>query len=134
MNELKELAAKTYNDAYELVIEGQEKELLNGLELAATSLNLWRKVGTPKNEAIGLWLFSRALEKSGAKSLAIEAAKRSLAIAETLNIDWMLASALEALTRATGDEEVKNRAEKAIAAIAEAEDRKLIESQFADLR
>lgn len=134
MSELKDLAAKTYNEAYELVIEGKETDLLPGLELAATSLNLWRRVGTPKNEAIGLWLYSRALQKTGAQQLAIEAATKSLEIAETLEIDWMLASALEALARATGDDDVKTRAEKAIAAIADPEDRELIESQFADLR
>ncbi len=134
MSELKELAAKNYNEAYELVVEGSPADALLGLELAASSLNLWRQVGTPKNEAIGLWLYSRALLNAGAKDLAVEAAAKCVEIAEILEIDWMLASALEGLARATGSAESKARAAAAIAAISAPRDRELIESQFADLR
>lgn len=138
MSELIDLAKKTYNRAYELVIEGTPADLLEGLELAATSLHVWRSVGTEKNVAIGLWLYSRALQKSGASNLAFEAATKCVEISETLKIDWMLASSLEALTRAAqGTEQfevIRNRAIAAIAAIQEDKDRTLIESQFQDLR
>lgn len=131
MTEIRKLAIDSYNRAFDLVIEGDQHQLLEGLELAATSLHLWKQVGTQENEAIGLWLYSRALQKAGAKELATQAAERSLELAEK---DWMIASALEALTRATGDEMIKNRAIAAIEAIQDPDDRDIIASQFADLR
>lgn len=138
MNDLTELAKSTYNRAYELVIEGRPEDLLEGLELAATSLHLWRTQGTDKNVAIGLWLYSRALQKAGSIELAIEAASKCVAIAEQLGIDWMLASSLEALTRATQNSpsfaENRARAISAIAAITDPADKALIDSQFQDLR
>ena len=138
MSEILDLAKSTYNRAYELVIEGKPEDLLEGLELAATSLQLWRSVGTEKNVAIGLWLYSRALQKSGARELALEAASQCVEIAETLAIDWMLASSLEALTRAAQGteqfEEIRNRALIAISNIKDDRDKTLIESQFQDLR
>jgi len=138
MSEILDLAKSTYNRAYELVIEGKPEDLLEGLELAATSLQLWRSVGTEKNVAIGLWLYSRALQKSGARELALEAASQCVEIAETLAIDWMLASSLEALTRAAQGteqfEEIRNRAITAISSIKDDRDKTLIESQFQDLR
>ena len=138
MSEILDLAKSTYNRAYELVIEGKQEDLLQGLELAATSLQLWRSVGTEKNVAIGLWLYSRALQKSGAKELALEAASQCVEIAETLAIDWMLASSLEALARAAQGteqfEEIRNRAIIAISSIKDDKDKTLIESQFQDLR
>ena len=138
MSEILDLAKSTYNRAYELVIEGKQEDLLEGLELAATSLQLWRSVGTEKNVAIGLWLYSRALQKSGARELALEAASQCVEIAETLAIDWMLASSLEALARAAQGteqfEEIRNRAIIAISSIKDDKDKTLIESQFQDLR
>lgn len=133
MSDLRELAKNTYNRAFELVVEGQDEDALEGLELAATSLQIWKQVGTKKNEAIGLWLFSRALTKAGATKLATKAAKDSLNIAQELNLDWMIASALEALTRATRNLDDARNTKMAIDAIEDAEDRNLIASQFADL-
>jgi len=138
MSEILDLAKSTYNRAYELVIVGKPEDLLEGLELAATSLHLWRSVGTEKNVEIGLWLYSRALQKSGARELALEAASQFVEIAETLAIDWMLASSLEALARAAQGteqfEEIQNRAIIAISSIKDDKDKTLIESQFQDLR
>jgi len=62
MSEILDLAKSTYNRAYELVIVGKPEDLLEGLELAATSLHLWRSVGTEKNVEIGLWVYSSALQ------------------------------------------------------------------------
>jgi hypothetical protein len=133
MSDLRELAKNTYNRAFELVVEGNENDALEGLELAATSLHAWKQVGTKQNEAIGFWLYSRALTKAGASSLATQAARDSLNIAQELNLDWMIASALEALTRATRNIDDARIAKMAIEAIADHEDRALIAGQFADL-
>lgn len=138
MTDLFDLAKSSYNRAYELVIEGSADQLLEGLELAATSLHLWRSIGTSKNVAIGLWLYSRALHKSGASELALQAATQCLAISEELGIDWMTASALESLTRCSQGtssfETNRTRAIEAISKISDPEEQALIESQFLDLR
>ena len=138
MDELRKTAADTYNRAFELIIEGDQTSLLEGLELAATSLNLWRRVGRENNVAIGLWLYSRALHKAGMQTLAIEAAEESVRLARVSEIDWLIASSLEGLTRASQNERnfisLRDKTERAISAISDPQDRKLIESQFADLR
>ena len=132
------LAKDTYNQAYGLVIEGDTSVAELGLELAQTSLNAWRQVGTAKNEAIGLWMLSRAQQKVGDQNSSIESASQALKIAEELKIDWMIASALEALTRASAGlqnyDALHARAVSAIDAIDDQADRELIASQFADLR
>jgi hypothetical protein len=138
MDELRKTAADTYNRAFELIIEGDQTSLLEGLELAATSLNLWRRVGRENNVAIGLWLYSRALHKAGMQTLAIEAAEESVRLARVSEIDWLIASSLEGLTRASQNERnfisLRDKTERAISAISDPQDRKLIESQFSDLR
>jgi hypothetical protein len=138
MDELRKTAAGTYNRAFELIIEGDQPSLLEGLELAATSLNLWRRVGRENNVAIGFWLYSRALHKAGMQNLAIEAAEESVRLARVSEIDWLIASSLEGLTRASQNERnfisLRDETECAISAISDPQDRKLIESQFADLR
>ena len=137
MNEILALAKSSYNRAFELVVEGDSTVLLEGLELAATSLNLWRQVGTDKNVAIGLWLYSRALGKAGAKALALEAATESVRLAQLDGTDWLIASGYEGLARATWATaefaNARDRAAEAISNIADPADRALIASQFADL-
>jgi hypothetical protein len=138
VSELKELAAKTYNRAFELVVEGNQDDLAEGLELAATSLHLWRQVGNEQNWAIGLWLYARALHKAGAQELAIKHALESVKLAEQVGTDWLIASGYEGLARVSqGTAEFETRrakAEHAIKDIKDNDDRELIESQFADLR
>ena len=51
MDDVKKLAAETYNQAFEAVEAGQDPAW--AVELAATSLNLWRRVGTEQNLSIG---------------------------------------------------------------------------------
>lgn len=134
---IRRLAIAAYNRAFELIVEGGESTLLEGLELAATSLNLWRQVGTDQNVSIGLWLHSRALGKTGAQALAIEAATEAVRLARLDGTDWLIASGLEGLARATRGSSVyetnRGLAAAAIEAIADPQDRKLIASQFADL-
>jgi hypothetical protein len=138
MSEIRALAIATYNEAYELVFSSAQGNEIAGLELAATSLNLWRRVGTEQNVAIGLWLYSRALGNVGAREGCLKAAKECVTIAESLGVDWLLASALEGLARASNGtvDFAKNvqRAAEAINQIQVPDDRNLIESQFADLR
>ena len=138
MSELREFAASTYNRAFELVVEGSAEDVIEGLELAAASLQAWRKVGTDKNVAIGLWLYSRALFKSGLQQQAIAVAEESLKLATLDGTDWLIASSLEGLARASQNQEsfdsLRQQAEAAIASIADAEDRQLIADQFSDLR
>ncbi len=138
MNELRDLAAQNYNRAFELIVEGTESDVAEGLELAASSLNLWRKVGNEQNWAIGLWLYSRALYKAGAQDLAIMHATESVKLAELVGADWLIASGLEGLARASQGTvafaQLRTRAKTAIENIKDKRDRELIESQFADLR
>jgi hypothetical protein len=140
--EIRQLAASTYNEAFEVVeAANTSSEAIWALELAATSLNLWRRVGTEQNLAIGLWLYSRALVKAGAPSAAIQAAKSSLKHAENIEnpADWLVASCLEGLARAlvaaehADADKALTAAKDAVAAIAAAEDRELIAGQLADL-
>ena len=140
MDDIKTLAAKTYNEAFEAVEAGDNP--VWAVELAAASLNLWRRVGNAQNLAIGCWLYSRALAKAGAGQLALAAAKNCLHHLENVDepADWLQASALEGWARAlaaANDERFSNalsEAEAAIAAIADSDARELISSQLADLR
>ena len=134
---IRRLAIDAYNQAFDLVVESDESALLQGLELAATSLNLWRQVGNDQNVSIGLWLYSRALVKSGAQALAIEAATEAVRLARIDGTDWLIASGLEALARATKGTSVfeanRTLAATAIEAITDPDERALIAGQFADL-
>lgn len=139
MTDIRALAASSYNDAFEAV-EAQA-DPLRAVELAATSLNLWRQVGNAQNLAIGNWLYSRALAKAGAGQLAIAAAEAALR--HTAEIaqpaDWLIASAREGLARAlVAAEDPRATAAvadalAAIADIADPADRALIAGQIADL-
>jgi len=135
--EILALAKSTYNQAFEHIASADATKWLEGLELSATSLHLWRQVGTDKNVAIGLWLFSRALHKVGANEQAIETATESVRLARVDGTDWLIASGLEGLARASQGasafESNREAAAEAIAAIADPADRELIASQFADL-
>ena len=137
MSEILDLAKSTYNQAFKLLESDDDSQRLEGLEIAATSLHLWRQVGTDTNVSIGLWLYSKALGLVGANEASITAAKQSLELAETNGTDWLIASAHEGLARASkGTEEFENHktaAKLAIAKISDPEDRALIESQIADL-
>ena len=139
MDEIRVMAAKAYNDAFEAV--ESEENAAWAVELAATSLNLWRRVGNEQNLAIGCWLYSRALAKAGAGALSLSAARNCLTHVDAIEDpeDWLKASALEgyarALLAATDErfEQALADAQAAIAAIADEGDRELIAGQLADL-
>ena len=139
MDEIRTLAAQTYNEAFEAVDSGENPAW--GVELAATSLNLWRRVGTAQNLAIGCWLYSRALAKAGAGALSLEVAKNMLHQLDAVEepADWLKASALEGYARAllaASDErfaQARTDAQAAVAAISDEKARALIGGQLADL-
>ena len=139
MDDIRAMAAKTYNEAFEAMEAGDNPAW--AVELAATSLNLWRRVGTAKNLTIGCWLYSRTLANAGAGQLALAVANNCLHHLEAVEepTDWMIASCLEGYARAlwaASDEkfdEALVAAQKAVAAIAGEKDRELIAGQMADL-
>ncbi len=141
MNDLdiRAMAAASYNEAFEAV-ESQDNPAW-ALELAATSLNLWRRVGNEQNLSIGCWLYSRALSKAGAHQAAITVANNMLSHLAAIDepADWLVASAHEGWARALGgamDERFESALKQALAsidAIKELADRQLIQSQISDL-
>ena len=141
MNDLdiRTLAASTYNEAYEAV-ESQENSAW-AVELAATSLNLWRRVGNEQNLSIGCWLYSRALSKAGAHQAAIAVANNMLNHLAAIDepADWLVASAHEGWARALAGaaddrfEAALEQAQASITAIRVEADKLLIQSQIADL-
>jgi hypothetical protein len=136
---MKSHAASCYNQAFDLWESGENP--VKALELAATSLNLYREVGTPVNVAIGFWMYSRTLLAVHAADAALAAARASIgALKDVENpADWLTASCLEGLARAqlaAGHADAANtlaQAQGAISQIADADDRELIASQIADL-
>lgn len=136
MSEIREQAVSAYK-AYPIIVDGEAGDLLEGLGLAATSLNLWRQVGTDKDVAIGYWLYSRALHKAGSANLAISAATKAVSLSKTYGTDWLVAYCLESLTRASiGTDQYPALFEEtkaAISAIDDPDDRQIIQDQFADL-
>lgn len=140
--EIKKLAAATYNEAFEAVESvNSPSEAIWALELAATSLNLWRRVGTEQNLSIGCWLYSRALVKAGATAAAVQVARAALTHAENVENapDWLIASGLEGYARALIAAKHEDaidalaKAKAAVDAITDAQDRELIAGQLADL-
>jgi len=139
MDEIRGMAGKTYNEAYEAMEAGDNHAW--AVELAATSLNLWRRVGTAQNLAIGCWLYSRALANAGAGALSLQVANNMLSHLDAVEepADWLRASALEGYARAllaAADERFAGalaEARAAVDAIADEKARSLIAGQMADL-
>jgi hypothetical protein len=146
-DDIKSLAAQTYNAAFEMLEDSENPDLLEVVELAATSLNMWRRVGNARNLTIGYWLFARALAKSGSAELALHAAKDC---EEHLGLvkdpaDWLLASCAEGYARALHLNALKGNVSAAeynaaraeldelLAKIADSDDRELISGQAKDL-
>jgi hypothetical protein len=138
------LAIGLYNRAWQLLdladrTPQQDDELIH---TAHASRHHWGEVGAPVNLARGEWLCSRVYAVLGRGEPALHHASRCLAILEGYAgkadrggaEDWDLADALEALARAhavAGDAAESRRwivrAQEACAAIADPEDRAVIE-------
>ncbi len=138
--EIRKEAIATYNEAFDLIESGND--VLKAVDLAGKSLELWRRVGTDQNMAIGYWLQSRAFASAGNGHLAIQAAE--IALQHLYNIespaDWLVASLNEGLARAyvaandtRADAAIAHTAEL-IGKIEDIEDRELIQAQFSSLR
>lgn len=117
----------------------QDDELLNA---AYASRYHWSRVGEPKHLARGEWQIARAYCVLGRGEPALHHARRCLAILEAADAkeDWDLPFAYEALARASlvaGDAEAAlahaAKARELGAAIADPEDRELLESDLAGL-
>lgn len=101
----------------------------------------WGEVGEPANLARGEWQCSRVYATLGRAEPALHHARRCLELCEQHAIgDWDLAAALEAMTRAcrvAGDDASRQaylaRAREALAAVADPEDRALIEADLSTL-
>jgi DNA-binding transcriptional MerR regulator len=119
----------------------QDDEMLHA---AHASRWHWAQTGVPdlrQRLAVGEWQCSRVYSVLGRGEPALHHARRCLELAEGEGIeDWVLASAYEAMARASrvaGDrqtfEEWRERARNAVADIADAEDREVIENDLATL-
>jgi DNA-binding transcriptional MerR regulator len=104
----------------------------------------WRRVGAPDEPqrlAVGEWQCSRVYSVLGRPEPALHHARRCLALTESHEMeDWVAASGAEAMARAhraAGDraafEEWRARAVAATAAIADPEDREVIEGDIETL-
>jgi hypothetical protein len=132
-------AIASYNAAYVEHEKGTNE--LSAIELANTSLHLWRQVGNNQNLAIGYWLLSRIYAQFGHAHLAIETAEESLAHLSAIDepADWLIASINEGWTRAliaAGDvraDAARAKTRDLIASIADSEDRELIGAQFEEI-
>jgi hypothetical protein len=101
----------------------------------------WGQVGEPVNLARGEWLCSRVYALLGRGEPAIWHARRCAEIDEAAGLaDWDIASAYEAMARAllvandrAGAAEWKAKATAALAGIAEADDRAVIENDLAGI-
>lgn len=139
MEPLRVEAVRCYNLAFEVWEAGEDKA--NAIELAATSLQLYRQFGTRKNLAIGSWLYSRTLIAAGALDAGLDMAQQAMEHTEAVTdpADWLVASAQEGLARALKANNSPDapaaiaEAQRLVAAIADPDDRHLIAGQLADL-
>ncbi len=136
------LAAGLYNLTWTLLEqEGRSADEVDRMIHAAHASRLhWDVVGLPVNRARGEWLCSRVYAVLGRGESALWHARRCLAILEAGGEgieDWDLPAAYEALARAhavAGDavesEAWRGRSRAALAGVADAEDRELIEGDL----
>jgi DNA-binding transcriptional MerR regulator len=142
----RQLAAQLFNRVWALLetedrSPQQDDEMLHA---AHASRWHWAQTGVPEltqRLAVGEWQCSRVYAVLGRGEPALHHAARCLELAESDGIeDWVVASSYEAMARASrvaGDrvpfEEWRQQARDAVAAIADAEDREVIENDLATL-
>jgi DNA-binding transcriptional MerR regulator len=142
-DERRQLAADLFNHVWTLLgradrTTDQDDEMVHA---AHASRYHWGEVGTPANRARGEWQCSRVYAVLGRPEPALHHARRCLAICEQHDLrDWDLAAALEAGARAarvagdaTGYRDAVARARGALDAIADPEDRRVIEADLDEL-
>jgi DNA-binding transcriptional MerR regulator len=137
------LAADLFNRTWEL-LEAPSRTALQDDEMIHTahaSRYHWGQIGEPANLARGEWQCSRVYAVLRHPEPALWHARRCLAICEEHGLgDWDIAAAHEAMARAslvTGDEAAARewlaKARTSCAAIADEEDRRIIESDLETL-
>lgn len=142
----RQLGVHLFNHAWALLETAgrsveQDDEMLHA---AHSSRWHWAQSGVadlPQRVAVGEWQCSRVYAVLGRGEPALHHARRCIELAERDGIeDWVRASAYEAMARASreaGDrrafEEWRDRARTAVAALADAEDREVIENDLATL-
>lgn len=136
----REIAVATFNRTWDL-LEAASRTREDDAELltaAFTSRYHWEKAGTAENLAIADNQVARVAAALGHGALAVEYATAALARTQTEGwTDWRLASALEVCARAHAAdgnaarrEEFYRRAEAAVAAIEDPDDRAVVEDQL----
>jgi DNA-binding transcriptional MerR regulator len=141
--ERRQLAADLFNHTWALLeLQGRTTEQDDEMIHAAhASRYHWGEVGTPANRARGEWQCARVYAVLGRAEPALHHARRCLAICEEHGLgDWDLAAAWEALARAAlvaGDRvlyrDALARGRTALDAIADPEDRRLVEVDLDEL-
>ena len=140
------VAADLFNHVWTLLeVEARTPEQDDEMVHAAHASRWhWAQTGDEKLRrrlAVGEWQCSRVYAVLGRAEPSLHHARRCLALVEQGGVeDWVVASAYEAMARASrvaGDraafEEWRGRARDAVAAIAEEEDREVIEGDLATL-
>ena len=139
----RQLGVDLYNSTWTL-LEKPDRTALETDEMihrAHASRWHWGNAGEEVNLARGEWLCSRVYAILGRGEPALWHARRCVEIDESNGIgDWDIASAYEAMTRAlllagdrTGAREWAAKARSSCAAIADADDREVIEQDLASL-
>ncbi len=139
----RQLAADLFNHTWELLetasrTPAQDDEMLH---CAHASRYHWGEVGEPAHLARGEWQCSRVYAVLGRAEPALWHARRCLALCEEHGLgDWDIAAAFEAMARASlvaedaaAARDWLARARDACAAIADDEDRRVIEADLATL-
>lgn len=119
----------------------QDDEMIHAAHASRWHWSRSEAADLPQRLAVGEWQCSRAYAVVGRAEPALHHARRCLELAEAGGMeDWVLASAYEAMARASrvaGDraafDEWRARAHAAADAIAESEDRQVIERDLASL-
>ena len=142
------LAVALYNHAWSLLetpdrTAAQTDEMIHAAHASRHHWSRvgWGRVGDPANLARGEWQCSRIYAVLERGEPALWHARRCVEILETAGIgDWDIAAACEAMARASaaaGDFEAARawveRGQAACTAIADADDRELIESDLASI-
>jgi hypothetical protein len=142
----RELAVGLFNQVWELLRVPNRSPFQDDQMVHAAHASRWhwgqvREGAGPQQLAVGEWQCSRVYSVLGRGEPAMHHARSSLAICQESGLgDWVLAAAYEALARAawvTGDRQGfgiwLERARGATAAIADPEDRNVIEQDLASL-
>jgi hypothetical protein len=139
----KALAAKLFNRVWELIenTDRTEVEELEMIHSAHASRQLWQRIGTPKEWAIGEWQCARVYCEVGFPESAIFHAQACLEIVESNDVPlWMHASTFEILARSYWAAEdinlaklARGRALQLLPQIEDVADREHISAQVAQL-